>query len=237
MASNPRQRPLRLFVVRHGQVAANREYRYVGDRDDPLTDLGRRQAAAIADALGSLRVDGRPLPVARLVSSPRQRARDTAHAIADAFGRELEIDERLAEQSYGGWEGLTRDEVRALSKEDAVHLERIDADPTLSPPGGESLSTAQRRVVSLVDELAGGTTEGAVVLVSHVGPIKTLIAAALDLPLVNLRRLFLDLATLTVIDWSQPPVLRLFNHHAHLGFDRARWLESSRAESLAPHPR
>jgi hypothetical protein len=44
---------------------------------------------------------------------------------------------------------------------------------------------------------------------------------------VNLRRLFLDLATVTVVDWGNPPVLRLWNDHAHLGFERARWLERS----------
>lgn len=237
MATRARQRPLRLFVVRHGQVAANREFRYVGDRDDPLTELGRRQAGAIAEALASLRPGGRPLPVGRVLSSPRLRARDTAEAISAALGQQLEIDERLAEQSYGEWEGLTREEVRRLSSEHARHLDRIELDPTLAPPGGESLSAAQRRVVSLVEELSGRGEERLVVLVSHVGPIKSLIAAALDLPLSNLRRLFLDLATLTVIDWSRPPLLRLFNHHAHLGFDRARWLEDAHLESQAPSAR
>lgn len=244
MTSTPRQRPLRLYIVRHGQVAANREFRYVGDRDDPLTELGRRQAAAVAAALGSLRSNGREQPVARLLSSPRLRARDTATAIGRALGLELEVDDRLAEQSFGGWEGLTREEVRQRSPADARHLERVDRDPTVAPPGGESLSAAQQRVVSLVEglleelrpdgERADGTELEAVVLVSHVGPIKSLVAAALDLPLLNLRRLFLDLATLTVIDWSSTPVLRLFNDHAHLGFEQARWLTRETPAERSP---
>ncbi|HVS16073.1 MAG TPA: histidine phosphatase family protein [Thermoanaerobaculia bacterium] len=226
MTTEPRY-SLRLYLVRHGQVAANREFRYVGDRDDPLTELGRRQAAAVASALGALRHGDGPLRIGRVLSSPRRRARDTALAIGAALGIDVETEGRLAEQSYGGWEGLTRDEVRRLSDEHAGHLAQVDADPAVAPPGGESLLAAQRRVLGLVEELARADDgrPGGVVLVSHVGPIKALVAAALDLPLLNLRRLFLDLATVSVIDWGKPPVLRLFNDHSHLGFERARWLE------------
>jgi broad specificity phosphatase PhoE len=226
MPTDPRH-PLRLYLVRHGQVAANREFRYVGDRDDPLTELGRTQASAVAAALGALRNGDGSSRISRILTSPRLRAHDTALAIGEALGLQVETEERLAEQSFGGWEGLTREEVRRLSEEHARHLERVDADPAVAPPGGESLLAAQRRVVGLVDELASALLAEpcGVVLVSHVGPIKALVAAALDLPLLNLRRLFLDLATVTVVDWGRSPVLRLFNDHAHHGFERARWLE------------
>jgi broad specificity phosphatase PhoE len=62
-----------------------------------------------------------------------------------------------------------------------------------------------------------------VILVSHVGPIKTLLCAALGLPLTSARRLFLDPATVSVIDWGEAPVVRVFNSQAHPGFADARW--------------
>ncbi len=62
-------------------------------------------------------------------------------------------------------------------------------------------------------------------VVSHMGPIKALLCAALDVPLTVARRLFLDPGTVSVVDWSTPPVVRLVNSHAHLGWASARWLQ------------
>lgn len=64
------------------------------------------------------------------------------------------------------------------------------------------------------------------VLVSHMGPIKALLCAALDLPLTRSSRIFLDPATISVIDWGPQPVVRLVNSHAHLGFAQARWMKA-----------
>lgn len=215
--SPPEGRRLRLFLLRHGQVAANRDFRFVGDRDEPLTELGRFQAERLGEALRAI-----PGGVDRLLSSPRRRALDTARAVGDRIGRVAEIDERLAEQSFGSWEGLTRQEVRSRGVDDELRLAACDRDSHASPPGGESLEGVQERALSLVSELerAGGV----VVLVSHVGPIKALLAAALGVPLLGARRLFLDPGTISVADWGAQPTIRLFNSHSHLGWTEARWL-------------
>jgi broad specificity phosphatase PhoE len=63
-----------------------------------------------------------------------------------------------------------------------------------------------------------------VTLVSHVGPIKVLLCAALAMPLTAARRLFLDPGTLSVIDWGGSPVMRPFNAYGHLGWREARWM-------------
>jgi len=66
-----------------------------------------------------------------------------------------------------------------------------------------------------------------VVLVSHVGPIKALIAVTLGVTPSVVQRMFLDPATISVIDWTgSQRMLRLFNSHAHLGWNAARWMES-----------
>jgi broad specificity phosphatase PhoE len=215
--SRPAGRRLRLFLLRHGQVAANRDFRFVGDRDEALTELGRHQAERLGEALRAI-----PGGVDRLLSSPRRRAHDTARAVGDRLGRVAEIDSRLAEQSFGSWEGLTRQEVRARGYEDEARHAECDRDSSASPPGGESLAAVQERTLSLVSELE--RDGGVVVLVSHVGPIQGLLAATLGVPLLGARRMFLDPGTISVVDWGARPTIRLFNSHAHLGWTQARWL-------------
>ncbi|MEM1246539.1 MAG: histidine phosphatase family protein [Acidobacteriota bacterium] len=217
----------RVFLVRHGQVAANREFRYVGARDEPLTELGEEQAAALGRSLG-------PLSLARVVSSPLLRTRQTADEIANAAGIEVEIDERLREQSFGDWEGLTRGEVAESSDANRELLKRFDRDPSVAPPRGEALADVQRRATEAVTEaIAEG--EGSVVVVAHVGPIKALLASAMRLELPQVRPFFLDPATVTVIDWGQPSFLRLFNSPATVAWEQVRWVSS--ADPVLPGPK
>lgn len=206
---------LRLLLVRHGEVAANRELRYIGRRNESLTPLGVEQAECLGRSLAQL-------PLRRILTSPLERTRATAACIAARSGLELEPDERLLEQSFGDWEGMSRTELLAEAR-GRDWLRRFEHDVTVAPPGGESLLAVQERVTGLVNELAK-SGEDWVVLVSHVGPIKALLARALDLSLQQVRRFFLDPATLTVIDWREPPLLRLFNGHGHLGWTRALWM-------------
>ncbi len=209
--------PTRLFLVRHGETAANAEMRYLGSRDDPLTERGMEQAGRLADSFENL-------PVSAILSSPLRRALDTAAPVARKLGLRLQIDSRLREGDFGEWEGLTRREVLDRSAEAAALLVRWEKDPRCTPPGGESMEAVQARMLELVAEQAARPAQGWIVLVSHVGPIKALLAAALDLPISSVSRFFLDPATISVIDWGNPPVLRLFNSHAHLGWDQARWI-------------
>ena len=209
--------PLRLYLVRHGETAQNVDMRYLGLGDAPLNERGRRQALRVAEALARI-------PLRRIVSSPLGRAAETAAAVAAGSGVELRTDARLAEGSFGSWEGRTRGEVLALGPADAALLGRWEADPSVAPPGGESFTEVQRRVTGLADELAREFPGGAVALVSHVGPIKALAAAVLGVPLTAARRLFLDPGTISVVEWGPRPLLRLFNSHAHLGWTSARWM-------------
>jgi len=211
------QKPLRFFLVRHGETAENARMRYLGTRDEPLTENGMRQALQVADALSQL-------PISAIISSPMRRAADTAAPIQKSCGVELRLDRRLAEGSFGRWEGLSRAEVLDLGNPDAELLARWESDPSCAPPGGESINDVQKRVIRLVEELKEEFAGSSVVLVSHVGPIKALLAAALGVSPQASRRLFLDPGTISVIEWSPHPLLRLFNSHAHLGWPSARWM-------------
>ena len=210
----------RLYLVRHGETLANREYRYIGTRDDPLSTLGEVQAHQLADALSEL-------PIRAVYSSPLQRTYRTALPIAGRHTLEVQKVDDLRECDFGQWEGLRKADVLERSQEDRQRYLAWEHDTTIAPPGGESFETLQQRIVAVVEELAQSHPDQAIVLVSHVGPIKVLLGAALGAPLASAFRIFLDPATISVIDWrnSSYATIRLVNSHAHLGWQEARWMK------------
>jgi ribonuclease H / adenosylcobalamin/alpha-ribazole phosphatase len=209
---------VRLALVRHGEAEGNRALAYLGNTDAPLTERGRVQADDLARSLARFRLDA-------VYTSPLMRAADTAAAIARAAGLVAVVEPALHESAYGAWEGLTRAKVLARDPET---LRRWEADPDVAPPGGgESLRATQQRVVACVDALVERHRGHTVVLVSHVGPVKALVCHAVGLGPEGARRMWLDSASITVLDWPVDPrrtgVLRLYNACDHLS-DGARWL-------------
>src|SRR5437868_3438264 len=188
-----------LLVVRHGQTAANAAGQLLGRADVPLTDTGRRQAAALAGAVG--RVD-------RVISSPLQRARGTAAA----FGLPVEVDDRWTELDYGVYDE------RPLGEVPAEMWEKWRGDAEFAPPAGESLASLGRRVRAACAELVGEAADDVVVVVSHVSPIKAAVAWALDVGDGVAWRMFVAVASITRIAVTdRGPILRSFNEVAHLG--------------------
>lgn len=210
----------RLYLVRHGETLANREYRYIGTRDEPLSTHGEVQAHQLADALSAL-------PIMAVYSSPLQRTYLTALPIAERHSLKVQRIDDLRECNFGQWEGLSRAEVLERSPEDRQRYLEWEHNTSIAPPGGESFETLQQRVVAAVDKLAQSHPDQAIVLVSHVGPIKVLLGAALDAPLASAFRIFLDPATISVVDWRDVTyaTIRLVNSHAHLGWQEARWMK------------
>lgn len=186
-----------IAFVRHGETATNRAGRLLGRADPELTEKGRSQAAAVASALAT-----GPTPLA-VVTSPLQRAVETATAIADRFGLDIERDERLIEMDYGEWDERGFDEV----PED--DLRRWRADPTFAPPGGESLVAVQERTAECAAELLERAGDGLVIAVSHVSPIKAAVAWVLRTGPEISWRMRLDLGSITRID--RGPVVLTFN--------------------------
>src|SRR5713101_9888049 len=118
---------------------ANREYRYIGTRDDPLSILGQTQATQLAEALSVL-------SIAAVYSSPLQRTYDTALPIATRHSLEVQRVDNLRECDFGTWEGLSRAEAMARSPEDARRLLDWERDASIAPPDGESFEALQERV-------------------------------------------------------------------------------------------
>lgn len=206
--------PTRLILLRHGQTELSVERRYSGHGDPELTELGQRQAAAAARAL-AVRLSGQDVEPAVVLSSPLRRARQTAAAVAETTGADLEVRDGLIETDFGGWEGLTFTEARERDPE--LHGRWLGS-AEVEPPGGESFRAVGERVEAerarIVEEFAGRT----VVLVSHVTPIKMLLRTALGAGDEVLYRMHLDLACLNIADFYPDggASVRLVNETSYL---------------------
>lgn len=183
---------LRLILVRHGETEWNAVERCQGWTDVPLSESGRVQADAAADAL-------RQEPLAAVYSSDLQRAFETAERIAKPHGLPVQPREAFRELHHGELEGLTRQE---LFRDYGELLQRWMAAPAdVEMPGhGESLRQVQERVWPALKEILAAHTDGTVVVVSHTLALRTLLARIIGLPLDNFRRFHLDTCGLTYVE-------------------------------------
>lgn len=153
-------------LVRHGQTGRSATSTYSGRLDVPLTELGREQAQRTARALAGSGIDA-------VVTSPLQRARDTAQAIADAAGVPLRVDERLTEVDYGPFEGLDR---AGASAQLGAVFDAWRADPFGMPvPGMEPLGDALQRARAATRELLAAHDHP--VVVGHQGILRVVLVA------------------------------------------------------------
>jgi broad specificity phosphatase PhoE len=189
-----------LILVRHGESTGNADGLLLGRIDAPLTERGLAQARSLEPAVAR---------ATRVLSSPLERARATAEALGT--GLPVEVDERWVEVDYGEFDG------RPLGSIPDEVWTRWRSDPGYRPPGGESLREAGERVRDACEELfasdgEGARGPGAVVVVSHVSPIKLATCWALGLGETGTWRLYLATASVTRITWgSGGPVLSRFN--------------------------
>jgi broad specificity phosphatase PhoE len=164
-----------LYLARHGETPWNRENRWQGHTDIALNDVGRGQARALGELLRGQRI-------ARIHSSDLQRARETAEIAGAVLGlSDVVVDPALRERSFGIFEGLTREECALRHPE---HWASYRSDARCAPPGAESqealaqrMSDAIQRVVD-VRGVPGPDAETAVLVVSHGGSIRALLALA-----------------------------------------------------------
>ncbi|MBS4102725.1 histidine phosphatase family protein [Tsukamurella paurometabola] len=183
--------PTRLILLRHGQTPASVGRLYSGRGNPSLTELGREQAARAAELLRDTAIDA-------VLSSPLDRALQTADAVAGERGLAVEVEDDLIETDFGAWEGLSFGEARERDPE--LHGRWL-GDTSVAAPGGESFDEVHVRVAALLDRVTSEYTGRTVLLVSHVTPIKTALRIALDVGPQLLYRLHLDLASISIADF------------------------------------
>jgi len=163
---------LRLLLVRHAETDWNREGRYQGWRDTPLSETGRGQADAVGRLLARERL-------AAVWSSPLGRARETAAAIAGPQELAVTLAEAFKEMRFGDWEGLTRAEVSARFP--ALYRSWSDTPHLAAVPGGETLPEVRRRVLGGLRDLRAAHDGQRICLVAHGISGRILILEALGL--------------------------------------------------------
>lgn len=192
-----------LLLVRHGQATYNVEGRHPGHLPHvPLTDEGRRQAHMVAVALAAL-------PLSAVVSSPLQRARDTAAIIARGWALPLRLDPRLLDTNVGPFAGKTGVELK-----DVPAWRAFLEHPTEPPPGVESLADVQARALATIEELARASRLGDyLVVVTHADVIKLALAHYLGIAIASVGHLAIGNATVSALAFrgSDPPEVLAIN--------------------------
>src|SRR6202049_701265 len=156
-----------LLFIRHGQTTWNVEHRLPGQLPGiHLTDTGKQQAERLADALAVL-------PISAVISSPLERARETAEIIAQPRQVAIQFEADLMDIDVGHWAGQNHDE---LNKHDETWKAFVK-DPTVAPPDVETFPQVQARAVAAVERWLANETIGKYpAFVAHADVIKLLIA-------------------------------------------------------------
>ncbi len=209
-----------LVLVRHGRTHLTESKRISGrgGENPGLSDLGREDAHKVAKALAEIGNTGpwsHLSPISSIVASPIQRTMDTAHIISNELGLGVQVNENIAEISFGDWDGHTNEEV--MSKW-AADFENWQGSWTVSPPNGESLEVFDARVQAgrrqILSERAGKT----VVVVSHVMPIRGFIRAGMDAGVAGYWRPQISPCSITIIRFwgDQEAEVMTVNATSHL---------------------
>ncbi len=202
-----------LILLRHGVTPHTLEKRFSGglaSANPPLSDDGRAQVRASAEWLMPLKER-----ISAIIASPVRRTRESAQIAADVLGKQVSEEPGFAEMEFGEWDGLTFAEV---GERYPGELERWLRSLEEAPRGGESFRAVEKRVLDGLDRLLERHHGETVLVVSHVTPIKTLVARALEAELDAVYRMELAPASISVItfyddgnDGSTRGSLRLFN--------------------------
>lgn len=219
-----------VILLRHGRSTANTENVLAGrGRGVHLDDQGRAQAEAAAARVADVRL-------ARIVTSPLERCRQTAKALSAALPDvPVTTDRGLLEVDYGEWTGQS---LPALSKQPLWRT--IQAHPSGATfPGGEAMAAMSARVVDAVRRLdaeicAEHGADAVWVAVSHGDPIKAVLADALGLHLDAFQRIVVDPGSISVVGYSPlRPFVLMSNTRAgaltHLNPPKRRRRKSSDA--------
>lgn len=156
---------MNLYLVRHGQTAWNVAKKGQGHADIPLDEVGLMQAAALGVACRNLSFD-------RVLTSDLQRAHQTATAISQLSGHELEVFPELRERNFGEWEGMPYHEI-GINIGFAADFNNMDRDE-VAPPKGESFLDVWNRLEPVCAAIIAAKKD--TLIVSHGGTCSLLLA-------------------------------------------------------------
>lgn len=194
-----------LLLIRHGQATFNVEHRLPSQLPGiPLTEEGRRQAQKTGEALAGL-------PINAIITSPLERARETAALVAQGRDIPIQIDAALSDTNVGKWAGLNYNELSKNDKEWQTYVRQSGA----APEGVETSLEVQARAVRVTERARRAPDLGEyVALVAHADIIKFIIAYYTGIPPQWSRFLSIDNASVTVLAFGEhehPPAILALN--------------------------
>ena len=203
---------MRVLLVRHAETEWNRERRFQGWRDIPLSAAGRAQAECAARLLAET-------PLTAVWSSPLERARETAAIIAAPHRLAVQESEAFKEMGFGEWEGLTRDEVRARFPD--AHRAWAETPAEARWPGAETLAAVRARALQGLQALRAAHAGQTIAVVSHGITGRILILEALGIGLDRLWTFHLSSTGISELEFREDwTTLHRMNSLIHLP-DRA----------------
>ena len=180
-----------IIFLRHAQ-AENNTKRILAGRTEgvPLTKTGIEQAERISDYL-------KPLDITAIYSSPIERAKHTAEIVAKNSSLEVVLDERLTEIDMGKFTRMNYDDM--FAKYGNIFLKFYENNPVISEHEVETFPDVQKRVLDMVDHVLKKHNNENVILVTHMDPIKSMLAKVMNLLPETLFELIIANASLTII--------------------------------------
>ena len=195
-------------LIRHGEPEGGRAYR--GHTiDDPLSEKGWQQ---MWNAVANL------APWDQIISSPLQRCRAFAEALAEKNSIPVDIEDDLKEIGFGGWEGRTPDQI----KEDNIQeYEDFYLDPVNNrPAGAEPLDTFIERVTNVYRQVLEKHPGKHILIVAHAGVNRALIANALSAPPVGLYRIKVNNAGMSRLKYDNTGSHLLYHNVALVDMEK-----------------
>lgn len=181
-----------VILMRHGQAENNVSRTLVGRHiESHLTNQGRQQVADAAKQLKSI-------PIDKVYASPVIRTMETAQIVCETLGMDYEVDERLYEIELGKLVGMNYEEVTTKYGDLFLRF-YAEHDPVLDSFGVEPFAEVKRRVKSLLDDALEKHEDSNVLMVTHLDPIKAVLATLLDLKPEALYHWHIRNASLTVL--------------------------------------
>lgn len=203
-----------VLLVRHCSVAALGQYLSGRAPGMSLDEAGRAHAVRIGQCFAGQRLDA-------VYSSPLERARETADALAAHTLTEVQLAEDLIEVDFGEWTGKRFEELNADPAWNRFNTERTK----VRIPGGEHIAEVQTRIVGFIERLANRLPRGRVTLVSHGDVIRAALCHYLGLPLDNILRFEISTGSFSVVEVrGTGSVIRCMNV---IDFDPRTWLPDS----------
>jgi alpha-ribazole phosphatase/probable phosphoglycerate mutase len=198
---------MRLVLVRHAETEESARGRCYGSLDVGLSDTGGIQCTRLAQAFAAE-------PISAVASSPRIRAIETAQSIAEGHGVDVRVDPDLKELDFGELEGRTYDEI-AVSMPD-LYAAWMTQPTRVRFPGGEGYPDLERRALRAVRKLRQELPDGTIVVVTHGGIVRAILADVLGIPDDRIFRIAVDPASLSIVDWvDDVPTVVALNHRTY----------------------